>query len=238
MTKRFGRNRQPQLRRRLPITTLTSESMRLRKDNLEMQQSLDRVGKDNREMLQRLVRVGEELGRFSIMNPNPYTIAVHKDVWSWRIEKGDYNWKTIRDKNAPYDTLRHIALCDARRSSAGYNNLFPFIGNYHHYGSAPNPVVFVPYICDFVMERSTHFAARDVNTGLIVNYAFPTEALFTVPRIDLCRILGERLGEIALQGLYEKFNATTHKEFLEALAVANKDPMSQSHKLSGRGLFK
>ena len=225
MSKRFGRNRRRKMR--MAVETLTSEVVRLRSEVVSLR-------KDNCEMQQRLVRVGEELGRFSIMNPNPYTIAVHKNVWSWRVEKGDYDWATIRDRYAPHDTLRHLTLCDARRSSVDYNSLFPFIGNYH----ATDPVVFVPYICDFVLARSTHFAARDVNTGLIVNYAFPTEVLFTVPRNDLCRILGERLGEIALQGLYEKFNATTHKEFLEALAAANKDPMSQSHKLSGRGVLK
>ena len=190
---------------------------------------------------ERLVRVGTELGRFAIMNPNPFTIAVHKRVWEFRMEKADYDWKTIRNPIAPYLTHQALVLSDARNGMgvSGFDRLFPFVGGPEtHHVAVTNPAVFVPYISEFVRERTTHFAVRDVNTGLVVNYAFPTDVLFTVPRSDLCRILGERLGEIALQGLYEKFDANTHKEFLEALAKADKDPMRSSHKLSGRGVMK
>ena len=41
--------------------------------------------------------------------------------------------------------------------------------------------------------------------------------------------VGEELG---------RFNATTHKDFLKALAEAGKDPMQPSHTLSGRGVLK
>lgn len=232
MSKRFGRNRRRKMRQELEA--LTKANLNLRNANVNLRN-------ENDSYQERLVRVCNELGRFAIMNPNPYTIAVHERVWAYRMEKANYDWKTIRDPSAPYFTKQSLVLSDARMGMgvSGFDRLFPFVGGPEtHHEAVTNPAVFVPYISEFVRERTTHFAVRDVNTGLVVNYAFPTEVLFTVPRIDLCRILGERLGEIALQGLYEKFDATTHKEFLEALAKANKDPMRSSHKLSGRGVTK
>ena len=219
MSKRFGRNRRRKMRN--AIETLTSEVVRVRIANQDLREKLERVG--------------EELGRFSVMNPNPHTVDLHNRVWEFRIANDNHNWETIRDRYAPYKTMQHLTLCDARLNPAGYNRLFSFIGGFP---TASDPVVFVPYAEPFALARSIHFAVRDVNTGLVVNYAFPTEVLFTVPRTDLCRILGERLGEIALQGLYEQFDAKTHKEFLKALAEAGKDPMQPSHTLSGRGVLK
>ena len=231
MSKRFGRNRRRKMR---------EEIAALKERNATLGKRFINISGENSRMSESLMRVSQQLHRFSLLHPNPDELHVSERVWQARVAIGGTGWDYARHNHTPYRINQELILQDCRSgmSTSGFPDLFNcgFFSNLHHVG-LQNPVVFVPHISPFAIDRSVHFAVRDMNTGLVVNYAVATEALFTVPRIDLIERVGSRLGELAVQALYEKFNVTTHADFLKALAEAN-DPMRSSHKLSGRGVIK
>ena len=231
MTKRFGRNRRRKMR---------EEIAALKDSNTALNKRFTTLSGENSRMSEALRRVGQQLHRFSLLHPNPDEIHVSERVWQARVAIGRTGWDYARYTHTPYEIKQEVFLRDCRSgmSSSGFVDLFNcgFLSDVSH-TRFQDPVVFVPHISPFAIGHSVHFAVRDMNTGLVVNYAVATEALFTVPRIDLVERVGAHLGELAVQALYEKFNVTTHADFLKALAGAN-DPMRSRHKLSGRGVTK
>ena len=229
MSKRFGRNRRRKMR---------EEIAALKERNATLGKRFINISGENSRMSESLMRVSQQLHRFSLLHPNPHELYVSERVWKARVAIGCTGWDYARHNHTAYKINDELLLQDCRSgmSSSGYSTLFRS-GIFGNSTCLQEPVVFVPHISPFAIEHSVHFAVRDVNTGLVVNYAVATEALFTVPRIDLIERVGSRLGELAVQALYEKFNVTTHADFLKALAEAN-DPMRSRHKLSGRGVTK
>ena len=229
MSKRFGRNRRRKMREEIAV---------LKDSNAALNKRFTSLSGENSRMSEALRRVGQQLHRFSLLHPNPDELRVSERVWKARVAIGCTGWDYARHNHTAYKINDELLLqgCRSGMSNSGFSTLFQS-GIFGSSTCLQDPVVFVPHISPFAMAHSVHFAVRDVNTGLVVNYAVATEALFTVPRIDLIERVGSRLGELAVQALYEKFNVTTHADFLKALAEAN-DPMRSRHKLSGRGVTK